>query len=479
MNTARLRQAPSAFITWAHSDSDWGAAQVATRRQDVIRLAQQLRHNGIDADLDAFHVGDTDWTRWGPARIAEADRVLIIASASWKHAWDGTGDQRRNVGAGQETNVLHSLIAEDGRDALIERCRIVLLPGATAEDIPRGLHGIERYTLNEVTDASLEPLLRDLTDQPATSPVPLGPLPIFPDGASVGITASVAGRATSATAPDHVARLQATLDALPAPQPDDLPDEPWFTERARVQEALRALTTTPATATAATAAAVLDWQNVAPGTVQAPWMRDWGRQPPISDPSIAVHLMTISGAPLSARRRATLSDALPTLVRDAGLVAVTEAFEVSANPYFLRTTPARTSWNEANPTRFAGVRLSDEGAVSVWFTLARDTMGAVLEPEDVTAAVEQAVKLAAHASAQLGDPEARFAVAAEVFPTLTLTTGRLADLGQRNHANMRGASGQRPLTVEPEESLPLSALVHDPAGAARTLVDLLLRSWNL
>lgn len=479
MNTPRPSHAPSAFISWAHSDPDWDAAQVAARRQHVLRLAQQLRHNGIDADLDMFHVGDADWTRWGPRRIAEVDRVLIIASTSWRHAWEGTGDLQRNVGAGAEADVLRSLSSRHGRDALPARCRIVLLPGSNTSDIPDGMHGIERYSLSEVTDASLEPLLRDLTGQPAASPVPLGPLPVFPDGASVGLTAaSVLGRSTPAATHEDVARLEATLAALPAPHPNDRLDDPWFTERARVLEALRTLKPAPSAAAAAPSGAAPDWQSVAPGTVQAPWMRDWGRQPHIRDPSIAVHLMTLDAAPPSARRRAALIDALPTLAREAGLVTVTDALDVSTKPDLLQTAPARTSWGEATPTRFAGVRINDDGAVSAWFTLARDTMGAVFEPDDVSGALERALQLAAQAFAQLGAPEARVAVAAEVHPTSTLTTGRLADLGHRTRTSMRGALGQRPLLVEPEESLPLSTLVHVPADAAQTLMDLLLRSWN-
>ncbi len=48
---------PSAMITWSHSDPE-GAAGLPGRKAEVLGLAGLLRANGIDADLDLYHLSE-------------------------------------------------------------------------------------------------------------------------------------------------------------------------------------------------------------------------------------------------------------------------------------------------------------------------------------------------------------------------------------------------------------------------------------
>jgi hypothetical protein len=139
------RRHPSALISWAHVDPGWSPDQIGARRDSVFALATALRHNGVDVDVDLYHLSaSVDWTRWGPLRIAECDFVLVVVSESWRLAWEGRGDPSKGAGAAAEADSLRSTYAVN-RDTFRDKVRLVLLPGADSRDIPSGLHGVPRF----------------------------------------------------------------------------------------------------------------------------------------------------------------------------------------------------------------------------------------------------------------------------------------------------------------------------------------------
>ena len=201
---------PSALISWAHVDQGWSPGQIDARREAVFDLATALRRNGVDVDVDLYHLSaSVDWTRWGPLRIAECDFVLVVVSESWRLAWEGRGDPSKGAGAAAEADSLRSIYVMN-RNAFRDKVRLVLLPGADSRDIPSGLHGVPRFEVGTIDDAGLSDLLRNLTEQPEFIRGELGALPELPPRSSWSAAAQSA-TATAGTA------ATAGTDATPGP----------------------------------------------------------------------------------------------------------------------------------------------------------------------------------------------------------------------------------------------------------------------
>jgi hypothetical protein len=174
------RRPPSALISWAHVDQGWSSEQIDARKDAVYELATTLRRNGVDADVDLYHLSEpVDWTRWGPLRINDCDFVLVVVSESWRLAWEGRGDPSRGAGAAAETDSLLSIYAEN-RDAFRAKVRLIILPGVDKREVPSGLHGVARFQLGTIDDPGLSDLLRNLTEQPEFVRGELGKLPSLP-----------------------------------------------------------------------------------------------------------------------------------------------------------------------------------------------------------------------------------------------------------------------------------------------------------
>ncbi|MCW2549969.1 MAG: hypothetical protein JWN96_4429 [Mycobacterium sp.] len=245
---------PTAFISWAHRDPDWDNEQTGARRDFVLRLAAGLRASGIDVDVDQYHTSEqVDWTRWGPRRIGEVDTVLVVCSDAWRHAWEGTGDVTCNTGAAAEADVLRGMAARS-RDALVQKVRLIVPPGAGVAQIPRGLDGVPRHVFapNDalvVKETSFAELLRALTGQGATPMPDLGPLPVLPPD----LTVVSEGPDTTSPEPEaplgavgeaRAEHLRAQLDALPEPRGVEDEDSPWFHDWDRATRELQTLSST-------------------------------------------------------------------------------------------------------------------------------------------------------------------------------------------------------------------------------------------
>lgn len=216
---------PSALVSWAHADASWSDEEVSARKEAVLLVSNLLRANGIDADVDLYHQSEAvDWSRWGPKRVAECDFVLVVVSQGWRLAWEGRGDTTKGAGAAAEADGLRSDYARN-RETFIRKVRLLLLPGADPEDIPDGMHGVPRYSLDSLTRAGLTELFRSLTDQPEITKPDLGPLPHLParpqapeenenvvdtDGAATNAQAAPSNTQSEPSAGQRNARAKAT-----------------------------------------------------------------------------------------------------------------------------------------------------------------------------------------------------------------------------------------------------------------------------
>jgi hypothetical protein len=511
-NPAASSTPMTALISWAHTDPGWGDAEAEARKQQVLRLAQGLRSNGIDADLDLYHATESvDWTRWGPGRVRDVDVVLIVVSQAWKDAWEGRGDPGRNIGAAAEAEVLRSIYAGD-RTALISKCRLIVLP-ASSDMVPDGMDGIPRHRVDRFDADGLEALLRDLTDQPVDVMPPLGQVPVLPP-ALTSLTPQVAevaatpgdaapgrdarrperGRDVQHSREEEISQLLEQVRALPDPLPGEDVHLPWYRARELAMRRLAELGAfdelggdgqgatgvAPEPTAPPSGSAQVDWRPVS-DTVEVLWREQWQQVGGYEPASVYVHVVPVPAARLSERLFADRADRAPDVVRASPEVAATDEIRVQQQADAVTLLVERVeAWsrNRVSPGRLGGVRLSRSGQVSVGRTLPRDHMGAVLDAEDIRAALLTCLEVAVEL---LGgtEPATRAVIAAEVSDVSSVTDGRLAELGARSSAS-HPFFGRGDLSVGGDETVEVAALDHEASAraVADVLADLLERKYQ-
>ena len=171
---------PTALLSWGHQNEDWTAEEAAAWERQVIDVATVLREAGIDVDIDLIHDADTgiDWTRWGPAAIADREYTFIVMSRGWAQRWEGTNTPTLGAGAVAEADALHGRFAAN-QDDFQRRTKIILLPGVTKDVIPEDLTRLQRFPIDPDDRYSTDDLVRHITNQPTYKLPPVGPLRQF------------------------------------------------------------------------------------------------------------------------------------------------------------------------------------------------------------------------------------------------------------------------------------------------------------
>jgi SEFIR domain-containing protein len=83
------QRTPRAFISYSHDTRE--------HCDHVLSLAQQLRRDGIDAELDQFHQDELlHWSRWCEERLRweNSDFVLWICTPEYMHRVEGRVAQK-------------------------------------------------------------------------------------------------------------------------------------------------------------------------------------------------------------------------------------------------------------------------------------------------------------------------------------------------------------------------------------------------
>lgn len=160
-------QSPRVFISYA-----WETAEY---RLWVKRLATRLRADGVNARLDAWHLGDTDRV---PAfmnrEIRQAERVLVLCSPAYRSKVHATEDGEQWTCVGWEAGLLSGQILALNKNKVV----VALARGTWSEAAPDSLLG-ERY--DDLSNAQFFEdrylaLLRRLIGA-SEQPPPLGTLP--------------------------------------------------------------------------------------------------------------------------------------------------------------------------------------------------------------------------------------------------------------------------------------------------------------
>ena len=196
-----------------------------------------LRSLGIDVDIDLYHLHDryVDWTRWGPAKVQSSDIVLGIVSPAWRARLEGSNAPTEGAGAVAEADALLGTFGRD-QDALRSKLVLVVLPSMRGADaIPARFHGTTRVTLDDLSPATLTPLLHLLLGVPMHEVPPLGTLPdLVPLTDPAPAEQRQIGEGTSTSVgtqlrllDQRINVLHGTLSRMPAPEAGDGPQLPW------------------------------------------------------------------------------------------------------------------------------------------------------------------------------------------------------------------------------------------------------------
>lgn len=490
-STVRINS-PTAMVSYSHGNPGWTDEQEKERQQQVHRLVVALRTFGVDADADIFHPNE-DWTRWGPRQVADSDFVLIVASRAWQLAWIGEGDPIKHKGARAEASAVRS-IENLGGTIFQQRCRLIMLPGISDADIPLGMHGLTRHHVMGFEFSDLEPLIRDLTNQPSYLQPPVGPVPILPPAmtthtpevahapapsAGRGIEQSTA-TPRSRTQQERIEQLRSQLAALPTPLPGEDPNLPWYRLRQTI-EGLLATELQSTTRDATTAGAAPDVRWLPATNIPVDWVDQW--QPGITyhEAAVILHLLPLPPAPVSQRLLVQLHDAATRIIRSRDLVDVSAGLRSSAKgtDVMVEAEAAQRRYDEVSMGAFLGLRVQRSGQVSVWYSLPTDRMGSVLDLHHLERDLEVALGVgAALIDSGIGDTLGQVAIAAELVNTILLTDGHIDQLGNRNQASTPGMTG-RTARMEPDESVDLRHLrTPNSKALASAVATVLIRAWT-
>lgn len=164
-SSAPASGAITAAISWSHADPCWTDVQRDAWERTVITFAGLLVSSGIDVKLDRWRRTPEDWSRFGPREIRRSRFVLVIVSHGWRLAWNDEGDPTTGSGAAAEADLLRDLYRRDRSD-FRRRVILVVLPGASEDDLPDGLGATSQWVRIPTLDVrGVEPLLRLLSGQ--------------------------------------------------------------------------------------------------------------------------------------------------------------------------------------------------------------------------------------------------------------------------------------------------------------------------
>jgi hypothetical protein len=149
------------FISYSH--------ETPKHTQLVLQLANALRGQGVDVELDQYYVRPPlGWPRWCEEQLRpeNAAFVLVICTSTYLQRVEGKTAADEGRGVFWEGGIIYSYLYNE---KVNKRFIPVLLPGAKEEDIPRPLRDHTRYHLEafDLKDSGYLALYRELTGQPA------------------------------------------------------------------------------------------------------------------------------------------------------------------------------------------------------------------------------------------------------------------------------------------------------------------------
>jgi hypothetical protein len=156
------------FVSYSHDSEQ--------HSQRVLALANQLRKQGIDAELDQYETRPPQgWPRWCEEQLRpeNSEHVLVICTEMYVNRIEGKVPADEGRGVFWEGSVIYSYLYDQKSN---ERFIPILFDHKDVKYIPRPLNGTTRYSIAtfDLSDTGYSALYRELTHQPAVEKPPLG-----------------------------------------------------------------------------------------------------------------------------------------------------------------------------------------------------------------------------------------------------------------------------------------------------------------
>jgi SEFIR domain len=160
---------PRVFISYSHDTVE--------HQERVLGLADRLRADGIDAEIDQYNAAPSGgWPLWCERQIEAANVVLMVCTETYYRRVSGDEERGKGLGVVWEAQIIRQLLYDAG--AISDKFVPVLFSDASPEQIPTPIRGGTRYVVD--TEDGYEDLYRRLTGQPRLLRPALGtirPLP--------------------------------------------------------------------------------------------------------------------------------------------------------------------------------------------------------------------------------------------------------------------------------------------------------------
>jgi tetratricopeptide (TPR) repeat protein len=158
------------FISYSHDSQQ--------HSQRVLALANQLRAQGVDAEIDQYETRPPQgWPRWCEEQLRpdNSEFVLVICTETYLKRIEGRVSADEGRGVFWEGDIIYNYIYDQKSKG---RFLPVIFDRKDDEFIPIPLRSAARYLLTafDLSDSEYEALYRELTHQPAVEKPPLGPI---------------------------------------------------------------------------------------------------------------------------------------------------------------------------------------------------------------------------------------------------------------------------------------------------------------
>jgi SEFIR domain len=128
------------FISYTHESNE--------HADRVLQLANRLRADGIDADVDQYHHSPPEgWPRWMEAKIRSSDFVFVVASATYLARVEGVETPGTGLGVRWEGNLIYQHLYNAGTSN--EKFIPVVFSASDIQYIPTPLQSATYYRLGE------------------------------------------------------------------------------------------------------------------------------------------------------------------------------------------------------------------------------------------------------------------------------------------------------------------------------------------
>ena len=189
------RRSPTALISYSHDSAEHIAR--------VLALANRLRADGVDCDIDQYVAGGTPpegWPRWMQSRIEHSDFTIMVCSEAY--ARRVLRQESVDVGRGViwEANLLYNLLYYD--DTFKRRTIPVLLEGGAIAHIPLPFR--DGYC-DLRTETGYRELLQRLFETPGAPKPELGSAPGLGSTPGLGTTPTLGSAAKAPASGPHAA----------------------------------------------------------------------------------------------------------------------------------------------------------------------------------------------------------------------------------------------------------------------------------